>query len=58
MILAQLGQLEETPAEAAEVLRLDPTFTISGTAKSLAVFKHAKDHEHFFGPLRKTGLPV
>jgi hypothetical protein len=50
--------LLEAQAETAEVLRLDPTFTISGTATSLAVFKHAKDHEHFFGALRKTGLPV
>jgi hypothetical protein len=36
---------------------LDPTFTVSGTAKSLAAFKHAKDHEHFFGALRKAGFP-
>jgi len=58
MIFAQLGQLKETSAEAAEVLRLDPTFTIYGTAKSLVAFKYAKDDEHFFGALRKTGLPV
>jgi hypothetical protein len=48
----------DAQAETAEVLRLDRTFTISGTATSLAVFKHANDHEHFFGALRKTGLPV
>ena len=44
-------------SEAAEMLRLDPTFTISGTAKSLAAFKYEKDHEHFFGALGRAGLP-
>jgi adenylate cyclase len=57
MILAQLGQEEEARAETNEVLRLDSSFTVSGTAKSLAAFKHAKDHEHFFGALRRAGFP-
>ena len=48
MILAQLGQVEEARAETAKVLRLDFSFTVSGTAKPLAAFKHAQDHEHFF----------
>ena len=55
MILAQLGQEEEARAETAEVLRLDSGFTVSGTAKSLAAFKHAKDHEHF---LVRCGVPA
>jgi hypothetical protein len=32
MIHAELGQGEKALAEAAEVLRLDPAFTVSGTA--------------------------
>ena len=38
MIFAQLDQASEARAEVAEVLRLDSTFTISETAKSLAAF--------------------
>jgi hypothetical protein len=57
MIHAEMGALEEAQAEAAEVLRLDSAFTVSGTAGSLAAFKEPKDHEHFFGALRKAGLP-
>ena len=55
-IHAQLGRAEEAKAETAETLRLDSTFTVSGTAKSLAAFKHAKDNEHLFGALRRAGF--
>jgi adenylate cyclase len=54
--LAQLGQLDEARAEAAEVLRIDPTYTIDGTQRRLALFK-PEDAEHFFDGLRKAGLP-
>jgi adenylate cyclase len=57
MAHAQMGQLEQARAAAAEVLRLDPTFTIAGTARLLAAFKEAKDDKHFFDALRKAGLP-
>ena len=57
MILTQLSQVEKAQAETAEALRLDSTFTVSGTAKSLAAFKHAKDHEHFFSAFRQAGFP-
>jgi adenylate cyclase len=53
---AQSGQLEEARAEAAEVPRINPGFTIE-SYKCLAVFKHAKDAEHRFDGLRKAGLP-
>ena len=57
MILAQLGRVEEAKAETAETLRLDSTFTVSGTAKLVAAFKRAENHEHFFGALRRAGFP-
>jgi adenylate cyclase len=53
---AQLGQLEEARGQAAEVLRLDPKFTICKLRK-LAGFKHARDAEHYFDALRKSGMP-
>ena len=49
--------LDEARAEAAEVLRLMPSYTITGTAKRIAQFKHAKDAEHLFDGLRKARLP-
>jgi adenylate cyclase len=54
---AQLGELEKARAEADEVLRIEPSYTIEGTAKRIMVFKHAKDADHFLEGLRKAGLP-
>jgi len=54
---ARLGQLEEARAEAAEVLRLQPNYTIAGTARLIAPFKQPKDDKHFCDALRKAGLP-
>jgi adenylate cyclase len=53
---AQAGQLEEAKAEAAEVLRINPAFTIESW-KRLMVFKDPKDAEHRIDGLRKAGLP-
>jgi adenylate cyclase len=53
---AQSGQLEEARKEAAEVLRINPGFTI-GSWKRLAVYKDPKDAEHHIDGLRKAGLP-
>ncbi len=53
---AQTGQLEEARKEAAEVLRINPGFTIEGY-KRLLVFKDPKDLEHRLDGLRKAGLP-
>lgn len=53
---AQLGQLEQARKEAAEVLRINPGFTIEGW-KRLAVFKDSKDVDHNIDGLRKAGLP-
>ena len=55
--LAQLGRLDEAHAEAAEALRIDPKFTIDGTARRLALNKRPEDAEHLFDGLRKAGLP-
>jgi len=54
---AQLGQLDRARAEAAELLRLLPGYTISGTARRLVTFKRPTDEKHLFDALRKAGLP-
>jgi adenylate cyclase len=53
---AQLGNVEKARAEAAEVLRIDPTWTIEGR-QALFPFKRPEDAEHNFDGLRKAGLP-
>jgi adenylate cyclase len=54
---AQSGQLEEARAEAAEVLRINPGFTIEGWKPILVLSKDPKDIEHRTDGLRKAGLP-
>jgi adenylate cyclase len=54
---ARLGQLDEARANVAEVLRLRPGYTISEAGRRLAGFKHGRDDKHFFGSLRKAGMP-
>jgi adenylate cyclase len=55
---AQLGQFEEARAEAAEVIRINPGFTIEGYKRFiLMVYKDPKDAEHRLDGLRKAGLP-
>ena len=53
---AQLGQLEEARAEAAEMLQINPGFTIE-SYKHLAVYKDPKDAEHRFDGLRRRACP-
>jgi len=53
---AQSGQLEEARKEAAEVLRINPGFTIESW-KRLAVYKAPKDAKHILDGLHKAGLP-
>src|SRR5262245_16256442 len=43
--LAQLGQLDEARAEAAEVLRIDPKYTIDGTQRRISLYKRPDDVE-------------
>ena len=54
---AQLGSIEKAGAEAAEVLRIDPKWTIEGAGAQLNSFKRTEDAEHYFDGLRKAGLP-
>lgn len=55
---AQLGRLEDAHAEAAEVLRLNPRYSVSGTQQTVSVLKRAEDMEHLVDGLRKAGLPA
>src|SRR6516165_6335873 len=53
---AQLGQLDDARAEAAEVVRVNPKYTI-GAQKSVSILKRADDSDHLVDGLRKAGLP-
>ncbi len=53
---AQSGELDESRAEAAEVLRINPAFTIESW-KRILVYKDPKDAEHRIDGVRKAGLP-
>src|SRR5262249_11500659 len=53
---AQLGRLEDARAEAAEVLRVNPKYTI-GTQMRVAILKRSEDSNHLIDGLRKAGLP-
>jgi adenylate cyclase len=55
---AQLGRLEDARAEAAEVLRLNPRYSINGTQKRVSNLKRAEDMEHLVDGLLKAGLPA
>jgi len=52
-----MGHVEESWAEAAEVLRLYPSFTISGVTRRIAAFKYPRDEKRLFDALRMAGLP-
>jgi predicted Zn-dependent protease len=54
---ARLGQAREAAAEVAEVLRIQPDYTIARMGRRLMSFKLAADDEHYFEGLRKAGLP-
>jgi adenylate cyclase len=55
---AQLGRLDDARAEAAEVLRLNPQYSIGRTQKRVSNLKRAEDMEHLVDGLRKAGLPA
>ena len=50
------GHDEKARAEADEVLRIQPKFTI-GKFKKKVTYKNKSDAEKFFGALRKAGIP-
>jgi adenylate cyclase len=49
------GREEEAQAEAAEVLRIQPKFSVKGFEKRLT-YKRKEDSEKFLGAMRKAGL--
>jgi adenylate cyclase len=53
---SSLGYQEQARAEAAEILRLDPKFTLASHAKGL-LYKNKADTERYIAALRKAGLP-
>jgi adenylate cyclase len=54
---AQMGHMEDARAEAAEVLRILPHWTINNFGKPANKFRRVEDAEHFFEGLRMAGLP-
>jgi adenylate cyclase len=53
----QLGQLDEARAEAAEVMRLDPEFTVNGSARRMLTYRNEQDAQDCLEALRRAGLP-
>ncbi len=53
---AALGREEEAHAEAAEVLRLNPKFSVKKYAKAMPIRDKAVK-ERYIDALRKAGLP-
>ena len=51
------GREEEARATAAQVLRLDPDFSVDRFAKKALRYKNKSDTERFVVALRKAGLP-
>ena len=49
--------MEEARAEVAEVLRMNPKYSIDGTQRRINIFKLPADAEHYFEGLRMAGLP-
>ena len=52
---ASMGREKEARAEAAEVLRIDPTFSVESRARTIP-FKDQKVTDDFVSALRKAGL--
>jgi hypothetical protein len=50
-----MGRLEDACGEAAEVLRIDPKFTLERWSRTLR-HKNAEDGERVLDALRKAGL--
>jgi hypothetical protein len=52
----ELDQLEEARAEAVEILRLNPHFSLEVAKKQIWPYKDPADFEHLLAALRKAGL--
>ena len=53
---SQMGRMEDARAQAAEVLRVDPKFSLERYSKTLR-YKNLADKERYIDALRKAGLP-
>jgi len=51
-----MGRQQEAHAEAAEILRIDPKFSLNRHAKGFLFFKKQNDADRYMEPLRKAGL--
>ncbi|MFC1885615.1 tetratricopeptide repeat protein [Thermodesulfobacteriota bacterium] len=54
---AMLDRKEEAQYHIAELLKIDPKFTIKPVAKIAAIFKNQADADRFINAHRKAGLP-
>jgi len=52
---AEAGRLEEARLEAAEVMRIQPTYSLENQAK-VVVFKNQGHFDRYIEALRKAGL--
>jgi adenylate cyclase len=52
-----MGEADAAREQAKALLKLQPSFTITGTARPLGVFRRASHADHFLEGLRKSGLP-
>ena len=53
----QLGRLDEARAQASEVLRIEPNYTLARTERQLRRFSSREHASRYFDDLRKAGLP-
>ncbi len=53
---ARMQQLEKARQHASEVLRIEPTYSIERTAKTIMRFKNVSDADHLYDGLDKAGL--
>jgi adenylate cyclase len=51
-----MGRQQEAHAEANEILRIDPKFSLNRHAKGFLFFKNQNDADRYMEPLRKAGL--
>jgi len=51
-----MGREKEARAEAEEVLKLNPKFSLEGYAKMLLMYKNQAQINRFIDALRKAGL--
>ena len=56
-VLGHMGDAEAARRQAETLLALQPSFTVEGTARPLAVFRRGETEAWFLEGLRRSGLP-